>query len=226
MVKGTGPGGNKFVNRGTIDSRAPITGPNKKHKKGEKGIFTQHSDASGKPISQLQFERESAGGPLENRDTPTVRSRKQKINRLKGGSLKARLANIRLANVYEPNFKPNPNVKSKPSDFGTKAQPPGAEPVKVRDPPKNKRSNKYMKKRIFGAAKKKEQLDHHVKNKEGWDEIKRESYAEDNPPYEEEMDLTRSKGQVARKKKKSNIDEERELAKERNFERIQRSIET
>ena len=40
------------------------------------------------------------------------------------------------------------------------------------------------------------------------------------------MDLTRSKGQVARKKKKSNIDEERELAKERNFERIQRSIET
>tara|TARA_R100000008_G_scaffold61326_1_gene38696 strand:- start:858 stop:1472 length:615 start_codon:yes stop_codon:yes gene_type:complete len=189
MVKGTGPGGNKFVNRGTISSRAGITPPAKKHKKGTKGIYTQHSDASGKPISQLQFERESAGGPLENRDTPTVRSRKQKINRLKGGSLKARLANIRLANVYEPNFKPNPNVKSKPSDFGTKAQPPGAEPVKVRDPPKNKRSNKYMKKRIFGAAKKKEQLDHHVKNKESWDEIKREHYSDQpEPPYTEEME--------------------------------------
>ena len=182
MVKGTGPGGNKFVNRGTIDSTAPITGPAKKHKKGTKGIYTQHTDASGKPISQLQFERESAGGPLENRDTPTVKNPNQKINRLKGGSLKARLANIRLANVYEPNFKPNPNVKSKPSDFGTKAQPPGAEPVKVRDPPKKKRSNQYMKKRIFGAAKK--------------------------------------------KKKEPNVDEERELERERDFERIQRSIET
>ena len=38
--------------------------------------------------------------------------------------------------------------------------------------------------------------DQHVKDKESWDEIKKEHYAEDNPPYEEEKDLTRSKGQV------------------------------
>ena len=168
--KTTGPGGNKFVNRGTSSSRGSGGAPiGKKGTPGKETKATKYFNFDGEKVDRDVYKKKSSGGQYDNTNNELTNSKKTKINRLRGGSLKARLANIRLANVFEPNYKPNPNVKSKPSDFGTKAQPPGADPVKVRAAPKKKRSNKYMKKNIFGAKKK-------DKGKDTYDDERQEKY--------------------------------------------------
>ena len=130
-------------------------------------------------------------------------------------NLRARLLSIRLAAQYDPKFKPNPKT-AKPSDFGVIKKKKGTEanPVNqnLRPAPKTPHSNKFMNKRLFAKDKKKEQLDHHVKNKEGWDEIKRESYEEPQPAYPEEIEAAeeRRKSVYGKKKKKKKTAEELE----------------
>tara|TARA_R110002020_G_scaffold261171_1_gene475557 strand:+ start:625 stop:1230 length:606 start_codon:yes stop_codon:yes gene_type:complete len=154
-IKFTGPGGNKFVNKGRDKTSAPITGPTSKTK-AKTGPYTKRQDAAGNIISEAEYKKQSAGGVYQNTETPVTNkdvALRKKINKYKGGSLRARLLNIRLAGTeYVPKFKPNPDT-AKAGDFGVIKKKKGTEakPVQVRDKPKTPHSNKYMKKRIFGA---------------------------------------------------------------------------
>ena len=207
--KQTGPGGNPFVNYGRDKSSAPISGPVKKSKPVKADKNTRHYTAAprkgpGVPISKKRYDK---GGPIvTDPDFGSPRGTSFGPNYVK--SLRARWVKIRLATKYkefQPNYQPDPS-KAKRGDFGVIKKKKGTEanPVNqnLRPAPKTPHSNKFMNKRLFAKDRKKEQLDHHVKNKEGWDEIKREAYEEPQPAYPEEIEAAKIKKSVYGKKDK------------------------
>lgn len=164
--KGTGKGGNKFVNRGGIEPRgAPITPPVKKSKPIKPNKNTKFSDVAGNPVTRRKYEKGSGGGTYSKgqENSPIVNegvAKELQINKLKGrgfnpGRLhsgKARLLRLRLAGTYnetevstdyKPNYQLNPEVANKQkSPAGVNIKHEGAKPITLSKRKTNTRRKK------------------------------------------------------------------------------------